>query len=73
MLMTRFRFALLSLLMVLLTVPWFYTTSDGATVLGFPSWGLYAVVTAALYAAFVTWALGRYWALMAGEADEHDG
>ncbi|MEM6646176.1 MAG: hypothetical protein AAF730_07980 [Bacteroidota bacterium] len=71
--MTRLRLALLSLLIVLLTVPWFYIEPDDATVLGFPSWGMYAVVTAALYAAFVAWALGQYWTLMAGEAEDADG
>lgn len=63
---------LISLVALVFTVPWFFTnpeSSEGhvATILGFPVWAFYAVVSSFLYACLISWCLGRYWDLAASD------
>ena len=54
------------------TVPWFFTDTEGpiATILGFPSWAFYALVSSFLYACLISFCLGRYWDVAAaGDED----
>jgi hypothetical protein len=64
---------LITLTALVFTVPWFFTNPDTATqghvatILGFPLWAFYSVVSSFLYACLISWCLGRYWDLAAGD------
>lgn len=67
--MTQGRLYILSFILVLFTVPWFFTEVRDETIVGMPGWAFYSVVAAAGYACAVAWLMQRYWSLSAGDGD----
>lgn len=64
---------LISIIALVLTVPWFFIDFSNTTVLGFPLWAFYSIVMSVLYAAVIAIMLGRYWDVSAGtDQDEKE-
>lgn len=55
------RFALLNLLFLVLTAPWFFISNEATPRDGLPFWVFYVLGVAFLYAVFVSINLGRIW------------
>jgi hypothetical protein len=71
--MTRPAIYVVSFLLLILTVPWFFTEPSETIVLGFPVWAFYSLTASLVYATCMCFILGRYWNLLAGEDDEAEG
>lgn len=67
--MTRTLLYFLTILALALTVPWFFVGDSEARLLGFPIWAAYAVGASFLYAVVISFCIGKYWDLSAGEED----
>ena len=67
--MTRTRLYLLTALCLIATVPWFFTGTPPAHILGFPAWAFYSFCATILYAIVLAVVLHRYWPLLMGDAD----
>ncbi len=62
----------ITLTALVFTVPWFFIETEASTgpvvtIVGFPLWAFYAVVSSFLYACLISFCLGRYWDLAASE------
>ena len=68
--MTRTRLYILILLLILLTVPWFFSGIASIIVVGFPPWALYTLMATLIYAVITSYFLGKYWSLSAREGEE---
>ena len=68
--MTRSRLYSLILLLILPTVPWFFSGIDVNIVIGFPSWALYTILATLIYAIIISYFLEKYWSLSAREEQE---
>ena len=68
--MTRTRLYILIVLLILLTVPWFFSGIVSIIVAGFPLWALYTLLTTLIYAVITSYFLGKYWSLSAQEEQE---
>ena len=53
--------------MLVASVPWLYTHPSDSHILGFPSWALYSIVVAKIYAIVIAVFLKRYWKLSADD------
>ena len=67
--MTRARLYILILLLILLTVPWFFSGISSNILIGFPPWALYALLATLIYAIIISYLLGKYWSLSASEGE----
>jgi hypothetical protein len=54
------------------SVPWFFTGDTGERFLGFPSWVVYALAVAAVYAVVVAVLIGFCWDVSAGPEDDDE-
>ncbi len=63
---------ILTLLALVLTVPWWFASDSDARILGMPNWAFYALVASALYAAIISFCVGKFWNVSAksGDGDE---
>ena len=68
--MTRTRLYIIILLLILLTVPWFFFGIAQNIVVGFPPWALYTLLATLIYAVIISYFLGKYWSLSAREEQE---
>ena len=68
--MTRTRLYILILLLILLTVPWFFSGIASIIVVGFPPWALYTLMATLIYAVITSYFLRKYWSLSAREGEE---
>lgn len=57
-----------SVLAMVLTVPWLFFGETDGRVGGLPVWAFYSVAMSAVYAVAVAWGLGRRW--KGGDDDE---
>ncbi|MCP4846681.1 MAG: hypothetical protein GY899_01890 [Verrucomicrobiaceae bacterium] len=53
-------------------VPWFFTGDSGVRFLGLPSWVVYALSAAALYALLVAVLIGCCWNVSAGTEEDNE-
>ena len=58
------------LLILIASVPWFFTGASDRVILGFPAWGFYSIVFSVIYAVVIAVFLKRYWSLSAEDIDE---
>ena len=56
--MTQKKAWILSLLMLVLTVPWFITSSE--MIFGFPAWAFYALIVTVLYSFLIAYLFQIY-------------
>jgi len=68
--MTRFRLYLLIAIMLLLTVPWWFSASTEGRVFGMPVWAAYSLGMSVLFAVVMAALLSRFWNLSAGRDDD---
>ena len=68
--MTRLRLYLLIAVMLLLTVPWWFTEVSDRHVFGMPVWAAYSLGMSVLFAVVMVALLSRFWSLSAGRDDD---
>jgi len=68
--MTKFRLCCISTLLLIATVPWFFTEFRTSNLFGFPSWAFYSLCITFLYAIVTAIFFQRYWSLFANDDDE---
>ena len=68
--MTRIRLYTLMLVLLLLTIPWFFSGPTSRVIAGFPSWALYTFLATLTFAIIISYILGKYWNLSARELEE---
>ena len=68
--MTITKLYIIILLLILLTVPWFFSGISSIIVVGFPLWALYAILATLIYAVIIAYFLEKYWSLSSGEGQE---
>lgn len=68
--MTKLRLYAILAAILLATVPWFFTRSVTAHILGFPPWAFYSICMTIVYAIVVAFFVGRYWPLSEDDNDE---
>ena len=59
-------------LILIASVPWFFTGTGGRAVMGFPPWAFYSLLISVLYAVVVAAFLKYYWAMSAEDAESND-
>ncbi|MEM9481918.1 MAG: hypothetical protein AAGA58_19885 [Verrucomicrobiota bacterium] len=52
---------ILSLVLMVLSVPWWFTGGEGPVFLGMPGWAVFAVAGGIAYACAVAWLMGAQW------------
>ena len=65
--MTLIKLYVLNILLLLMTVPWFFKSTKMESIIGFPSWAFYALLSTFIYAICIFYFLHRYWAISASE------
>ncbi|MBF0274547.1 MAG: hypothetical protein HQK84_04875 [Nitrospinae bacterium] len=65
--MTRFKLFFLTLFFLFLALPWIPSSVDDEPVFGFPPWALYAFLFAVLYAVVLSFLMGKFWDVAAGD------
>jgi len=70
--MTRIRLYILMLVLILLTIPWFFSGITSRIIVGFPSWALYTFIATLIFAIITSYILGKYWNLSARELEEEE-
>ena len=70
--MTRTRLYIIMLVLILLTIPWFFSGISPNIIVGFPSWALYTFIATLLYAVITSYILGKYWTLSARELEQEE-
>jgi predicted membrane metal-binding protein len=67
--MSKKAIFLITVLLMLANIPWFFTNLRREQILGFPPWAIYSLSMMVLFALVVCFLLGRYWARLAGDDD----
>jgi hypothetical protein len=67
--MTKFRLCSVSALLLIASVPWFFTEFRTGNFFGFPLWAFYSLCITLLYAIVTAFFFQRYWTLFAGDED----
>ena len=67
--MTKFRLCCISSLLLIASVPWFFTGFRSSNFFGFPSWAFYSLSITLLYAIVTAIFFERYWPLFAGDKE----
>jgi len=68
----RFIILVLPILGLVGSVPWLFTGDSGERFLGFPSWVVYALAAAAVYALVVAVLIGCCWDVSAGTEEDDE-
>lgn len=68
--MTRALLYMLIALLLVLTVPWFFSERTAASILGMPIWAAYSLCMSLLFALCMAVLLPRSWHLSAGDDDD---
>ena len=64
----KFGIAIITIVVLLLTAPWGLSGRPGAEGFGgMPRWAVDSIVAAFVFAAWTSWALGRFWARFKGD------
>ena len=59
--MSRINLYGLNILLLLMTVPWFFFNTKMESIAGFPYWAMYALFSTFIYAISIFYFLHRYW------------
>ena len=51
----------ISIIVLILTVPWWFFEYSDTIILGLPDWAFYAVIMAILYSIVISYILGKFW------------
>jgi len=70
--MTRIKLYVLSFLILLATIPWFFSQSSDLSMGGFPAWALYTLAATAFYGIIIALLLKKYWHLSSGEKEPEE-
>ncbi len=68
--MTKLRVCLISAILIIASVPWFFTEFMAGNILGFPIWAFYSLCVTILYAIVTAFFFQRYWSLFADSNEE---
>ena len=68
--MTKLRLCFISALLIIATVPWFFTEFRPGNILGFLSWAFYSLCATLLYAIVTAFFFQRYWSLFADNDED---
>ena len=52
---------ILCIVLLLFTVPWFFTNMNMHSILGFPDWALYSLIATLVYSIIISYFLKKYW------------
>lgn len=58
------------LLILIASVPWFFTGESSRVILGFPAWGFYSLILSLIYAVVVAIFLKKFWSLSAQDEEK---
>jgi len=67
--MTKHRVCLISAILIIASVPWFFTEFMAGDILGFPIWAFYSLCVTILYAIVTACFFQRYWSLFADDEE----
>jgi hypothetical protein len=67
---SRLLILVLPIFGLVFSVPWFFTGDAGERFFGFPSWVVYALLAAAVYAVVVAVLIGFCWDVSAGPEED---
>jgi hypothetical protein len=67
--MTKSRLCCISALILIASVPWFFTEFRAGNFFGFPLWAFYSLCITISYAIVTAIFFQRYWTLFAGDED----
>ncbi len=59
--MSRNSLFFISIMVLILTVPWWFFEYSDTIILGLPDWAFYAVIMAILYSIVISYILGKFW------------
>ncbi len=59
--MSRNSLFFISIIVLILTVPWWFFDYSDTIILGLPDWAFYAVIMAILYSIVISYILGKFW------------
>ncbi len=59
--MSRNSLFFISIIVLILTVPWWFFEYSDTIILGLPDWAFYAVIMAILYSIVISYILGKFW------------
>lgn len=68
--MTRFRLWLVIAVLLIFTVPWWFTESSDSQMMGMPVWAAYSLGMSVLFAVAMVLLLKYFWRVSAGEDDD---
>jgi len=60
------------LVLILLTIPWFFSGITSSIIIGFPSWALYTFIATFIFAIITSYLLGKYWNLSSRELEKKE-
>ncbi len=67
--MTKLRLCCISAVLLIASVPWFFSEFRHGNFFGFPLWAFYSLCITLLYAIVTAVFLQRYWSLFADDDD----
>lgn len=47
--------------LLVLTVPWFFTSEKSELIFGFPIWAFYSLIVSIIFAFVTAFIIGKYW------------
>ena len=59
--MSRNSLFFISIMVLILTVPWWFFEYSDTIILGLPDWAFYAVIMAILYSIVISYIVGKFW------------
>ncbi len=59
--MSRNSLFFISIIVLILTVPWWFFEYSDTIILGLPDWAFYAVIMAILYSIVISYIVGKFW------------
>ena len=65
--MSRIKLYGMNILLLLMTIPWFFINTKMESIVGFPYWALFALFSTFIYALSIYYFLHRYWSISASE------
>lgn len=68
--MKKFILCCISALLLIASVPWFFTEFRSSNLLGFPTWAFYSLSITLLYAIITAIFFQRYWSLFANDGND---
>ena len=70
--MTRVALYVLSFLILIGTIPWFFSQLSASSIAGFPAWAFYSLTATACYGLIIALLLKKYWHLSSGEKEPRE-